>query len=167
MDAGLILGRAVLGVLMAGHGAQKLFGWFGGYGLDGTGGFMEQLGFRPGRFFAAAAGVTELAGGLLTAFGLFGAAGPSLIVCVMVVAAVSAHWPHGLFAQTNGIELPLLYAVGAAVLALTGPGRWSSDAWLGWQAFSTPGFTWSAFAVAIAAAFANLSLRRTPAAVAA
>ena len=57
MDAGLLLARMVLGLLMAAHGAQKLFGWFGGYGLAGTGGFFESLGFRPGRFFAAAAGV--------------------------------------------------------------------------------------------------------------
>ena len=59
MDAGLLLARMVLGLLMAAHGAQKLFGWFGGYGLAGTGGFFESLGFRPGRFFAAAAGFTE------------------------------------------------------------------------------------------------------------
>jgi putative oxidoreductase len=56
MDAGLFVGRVVLGLLMAGHGAQKLFGWFGGYGLNGTGGFLESLGFRPGRVFAAACG---------------------------------------------------------------------------------------------------------------
>ena len=62
MDAGLLLARMVLGLLMAAHGTQKLFGWFGGYGLAGTGGFFESLGFRPGRLFAAAAGFTEFAG---------------------------------------------------------------------------------------------------------
>lgn len=159
MDAGLMIGRVVLGLLMAGHGAQKLFGWFGGYGLTGTGGFMEQLGFRPGRAFAATAGATELVGGLLTAFGLFGAVGPALIVSVMIVAAVSVHWPHGVFAQNNGIELPLLYAAGAAVLALTGPGAFSADAALGLGALSAPAFAWSALAVALVGGFGNLAIR--------
>src|SRR5574341_913816 len=59
MDAGILLTRVVLGSLMAAHGAQKLFGWFGGYGIAGTGGFFESLGFKPGRFFAAAAGFSE------------------------------------------------------------------------------------------------------------
>src|SRR5438876_2402289 len=131
MDTGLFVARVVFGSLMAAHGAQKLFGWFGGYGLAGTGGFFEALGFRPGRFFAAAAGLAETGGGLLVALGLFGPAGPALVVSVMIVAAVSVHWPHGLFAASNGIELPLLYGAAAAALALTGPGRFSLDALLG------------------------------------
>src|SRR5512132_262636 len=109
MDQGLLLARLVLGLLMAAHGAQKLFGWFGGYGLSGTGGFMESLGFRPGRLFAFAAGAGEAIGGLLVALGLFGAAGPALVLSTMIVAAVAVHLQHGLFAQANGIELPLLY----------------------------------------------------------
>ena len=76
MWTGLLVARMVLGLLIAAHGAQKLFGWFGGYGLAGTGGFFEQLGFRPGRFFAATAGTTEVVGGLLVAFGLLGPIGP-------------------------------------------------------------------------------------------
>ncbi len=71
---GLILIRLVVGPLMALHGAQKLFGWLGGYGLDGTGGYFEQLGFRPGRLFALAAGLGEFASGLLVALGLPGTA---------------------------------------------------------------------------------------------
>ena len=122
MDAGLLLARLVLGVLMAAHGSQKLFGWFGGYGLDGTAGFFEALGFRPGRLFAATAAATEIAGGLLLALGLLGPFGAALIVSVMIVAAVSVHWQHGVFAANNGIEVPLLYGAGAAALALTGPG---------------------------------------------
>ena len=164
MDAGLLIGRAVLGVLMAAHGAQKLFGWFGGYGLEGTGGFMESLGFRPGRAFAAAAAITELAGGLLTAVGLLGPVGPALIVSVMIVAAVTVHWPHGVFAQTNGVELPLLYATGAATLALTGSGALSFDAALGLTALASPAFAWSALAIGVLSGFGNLALRRLPAA---
>jgi|KBSMisStandDraft_5_1062788.scaffolds.fasta_scaffold564255_1 putative oxidoreductase len=160
MDAGLLIGRVVLGLLMAGHGAQKLFGWFGGYGLEGTGGFLETLGFRPGRAFAAAAALTEVGGGLLTAAGLFGPVGPALIVSVMIVAAVTVHW-HGLFAQNNGIEVPLLYATGAAALALTGFGGFSLDALLGLTAFWSPLVSWTVLAVGIAGGFANLALRHT------
>ena len=69
MAIGLLLIRLVFGVLMAAHGSQKLFGWFAGYGLTGTGTFFEQLGFRPGRLFAAAAGWTEVLGGVLVAVG--------------------------------------------------------------------------------------------------
>ena len=167
MDAGLLIGRVALGLLMAGHGAQKVFGWFGGYGLTGTGGYLESIGFRPGRRFAAAAATTELVGGLLTAAGLFGPIGPSLIVSVMIVAAVSVHWPHGVFAQNNGIELPLLYATGAATLALTGPGRISLDAAFGLTAWWSAAIAWSVLAAGIAGGFANLALRRSPTTVAA
>src|SRR5438552_14827690 len=113
---------------MAAHGAQKLFGWFNGYGIAGTGGFFEGLGFRPGRFFAIGAGLGEFFGGLLTAFGLFGPFGPALIILVMVVAAAAVHWQKGFFATSNGIELPLLYATTALILASTGPGAYSLDA---------------------------------------
>ena len=125
MDAGLLMLRVVLGLVMAAHGAQKLFGWFGGYGLAGTGGFFESIGFRPGRFFAMAAGTSELVGGLLVALGLLGPLGPAMIVAIMIVAAATVHWQHGLFASNNGIELTLLYAVGAAAIALIGNGAYS------------------------------------------
>ena len=167
MDAGLLVGRVVLGMLMAGHGAQKLFGWFGGYGLDGTGGFLESLGFRPGRAFAAAAAIAELSGGILTAAGLFGPIGPALIVSVMIVAAGTVHWAHGLFAQTNGIELPLLSAAGATTLALTGPGALSLDALFGLTAFTSPTLAWIALLGGVAGGFANLAARRSPEVVAA
>lgn len=159
MDAGLLLARLTLGTLMAAHGAQKLFGWFGGYGLTGTAGFFETLGFRPGRLFAAVAAGTELAGGLMLALGLLGPIGAALIVSVMIVAA-SVHWQHGLFAASNGIEVPLLYGVGAAALALTGPGAYSADASLGVLALWTPAVSWTALAVAVLGGAANLALRR-------
>src|SRR5947207_16001008 len=98
MAIGLLLVRLVFGGLMAAHGSQKIFGWFGGYGLTGTGAFFEQLGFRPGRLFAAAAGCTECLGGVLVAVGLGGPVGPAFMVTVMIVAAVSGHWGNGLFA---------------------------------------------------------------------
>jgi putative oxidoreductase len=161
MDAGLLAARLVLGLLMAAHGSQKLFGWFGGYGLSGTGAFFEQLGFRPGRFFAGAAAGAEVLSGILVAAGLLGPIGPALMISVMIVAAISVHWPHGVFAATNGIEVPLLYAAGAATLALTGFGRYSLDFALGYGTAWSPGVGAAAIAVAVLGAIVNLSARRT------
>src|SRR5262245_52481155 len=131
MDLGLLLLRAVFGLLMAAHGAQKLFGWFGGYGVAKTGGLFEHLGFRPGWLFAALAGAGEAGGGLLLALGLFGPVGPAVLIAVMLVAAVAVHLKGGIFVTTNGIEVPLLYGVVAAALAYTGYGALSLDAALG------------------------------------
>jgi len=159
MDSGLLLARVVFGLLMAAHGSQKVFGWFGGYGLAGTGGFFESLGFRPGKLFAAAAGGTELVAGLLVAFGLLGPLGPALIVSVMIVAMATVHWANGVFAQNNGIEVPLLYSVAAAAIALTGNGAYSLDAVLGlaWPAE----VAWLALALGVIGGFANLAVRKT------
>jgi putative oxidoreductase len=163
VSLGLLLARLVLGLLMAAHGAQKLFGWFGGHGLAGTGGFFESLGFRPGRTFALAAGLAEFGGGLLLALGLLGPVGPALVLSVMIVAALTVHRAHGLFAMTNGVEVPLLYGAGALALALTGPGAWSLDALLGLESLSTPGIAWTAVALGVLGGFANLLVRRAPA----
>jgi putative oxidoreductase len=162
MDAGLLIGRLVFGGLMAAHGAQKLFGWFGGYGLTAVGGYFEALGFRPGRFFALAASVSELAGGLLLAAGLLGPIGPALIVAVMIVAAISVHWQHGVFAQSNGIEVPLLYGALAIAVGLTGPGAFSLDATLGLTGLWTPSIVYGALVAGVVGGLANLALRRAP-----
>jgi putative oxidoreductase len=159
MDSGLLFARLVFGVLMAGHGTQKLFGWFGGYGLAGTAGFFEQLGFRPGRFFAAVAGATELIAGLLVVFGVLGPLGPALIVSVMLVAMATVHWQHGAWATNNGVEVPLLYAAAAVALALTGFGGYSLDAAL---ALTWPSeVAWIAIAMGALGGVANLAIRKT------
>jgi putative oxidoreductase len=154
----------VFGTLMTAHGSQKLFGWFGGYGLNGTAGYFESLGFHPGRLFAAAAGLAEFGGGLLLALGLLGPLGSALIIAPMVVAAVTVHLQHGLFATTNGVEVPLLYATAAFALALAGPGAYSLDAALGLRAFWTPELTVAVLALGVIGGTVNLALRRkTPA----
>ena len=160
MDMGLLIARVVFGLVMAAHGTQKLFGWFGGYGLAGTGGFFEQLGFRPGRLFAALASTAELFGGSLLALGFLGPIGPALMLSVMIVAAVTVHWEHGLFAASNGIEVPLLYGAGGAALAFTGPGQYSLDALTGLTQAWTPAVASAALAVGVLAAIVNLAIRR-------
>ena len=96
-----------------GHGAQKLFGWFGGYGTEGTGGFFEgSLGMRPGRLMATAAGGNEFVGGLLLALGLAMPLAAVLIASTMIVAIRTAHRGKGLWASDNGAELPLTYGAG-------------------------------------------------------
>lgn len=160
LDFGLLAVRLIVGLGLAAHGAQKLFGWFGGYGLEGTGGFFESLGFRPGKGFAALAGLAELGGGLLTALGFLGPIGPALVVLVMLVAILAVHRPNGFFASENGIELPLLYAAGAVGLAVTGPGAISLDAALGLGGLWSESAAWISIGVAVLAALGNLALRR-------
>lgn len=161
---GLLLARVVLGLMMAAHGSQKLFGWFGGHGLAGTAGFFDSMGFRPGRFFAALASTTEIVSGLLLVAGFLGPVGPALMISVMVVAAASMHWKNGIFASTNGIEVPLLYGVVAAALLLTGPGVYSLDAVLGLGNLSTPILQWGALAIGVIGGTGNLLARRPVAA---
>jgi putative oxidoreductase len=159
MDVGLLVLRGVAGLVLAGHGAQKLFGWFGGYGLIGTGGFFEGLGFRPGRLFAAAAGAAEFLGGLLIAVGLLGPVGPALVLATMIVAMISVHWQNGLFAMNNGIELPLLNAATAVSLTFTGSGAYSLDAAIGLTRFWTPELAWAALVIGVIGAVVNLAVR--------
>src|SRR5207237_56861 len=87
--------RCVTGLTLAAHGAQKWFGWFGGYGLDGTGQFMETLGFHPGRRHAALAGLTEAGGGVLLALGLLTPIGAAFVASVMLVATITVHLKNG------------------------------------------------------------------------
>ncbi len=159
---GLLLAR-LIGLGFAAHGTQKLFGWFGGHGLDGTGGFFESLGFRPGRLFAFAAGFGELAGGLLIALGLGGPIGPLFVIAVMTVATLAVHLRNGFFAGDNGYELPLAYGALAVVFAFTGYGAYSLDAAFGWIALWTPQLAWAAIGLGVLGGLINLAARRKPA----
>src|SRR5262245_14128018 len=159
MDTGLLIIRLAAGLVMAAHGSQKLLGWFGGYGIAGTGAHFERIGFRPGRPFAAAAAAGETFGGVLMALGFLGPVGPAAVLSVMIVAALAVHWQNGFFVTTNGIEVPFLYAAVSVGLALTGAGRYSIDAWLGLASNWTPALTLSALAVAVAGGLVSLKMR--------
>jgi putative oxidoreductase len=147
MDLGTLLLRMTVGLVMAGHGSQKLFGWFGGYGPDGTGQAMEVLGFRPGRRHALAAGYVELVGGLLLAIGFLTPLAAALIASVMVVAAATVHWKNGFFITSGGYEFNLVLGVAALSLAFTGPGALSLDHAAG---FAPAGIAWGVGAAIVA-----------------
>jgi putative oxidoreductase len=127
MAEGLLIIRLGLGLLLFAHGTQKLFGWYGGHGLQGTGGFFESLGFKPGRQMAMVAGLSEAGGGVLLALGLLTPLGSAMVIGTMLVASMSVHRPHGLWATNGGYELPMTYALIAAGFAFTGAGPWSID----------------------------------------
>ncbi len=127
-DVGLMLLRGVTGLLFAGHGLQKLAGWFGGHGLAGTGQWMESVGLRPGRLWAAVAGAAETVGGLLLVLGAVTPVAGALLAAVMVTAIARVHWPHGLWVHAGGAEHALVNLAVAVALALVGPGRYAVDA---------------------------------------
>ncbi len=162
MSIGLLIARVMLGLGIAAHGSQKLFGWFGGHGLAGTGGFFEGLGFRPGKLFAGMSGLGEVLGGLLVALGLLGPVGPALMIAVMLVAIAVVHWPNGFFVANKGYEHPLLYAAGATALAFTGFGAFSLDALLGLE-LTSPVLSVGAVIVGVAGALGAVATRRTQA----
>ena len=126
LDAALLAGRVVLGSYLAAHGAQKLFGSFGGGGIEGTGAGFHRIGLRPGKAMATMAGISEFGGGLLTLTGLAHPVGPVAIVGTMAVASTT-HRANGPFTAKRGYELPLTNLAGALVLAAVGPGRYSVD----------------------------------------
>ncbi len=163
LDAGLLLARLILGLSIAAHGAQKLFGWFGGGGISGMSGFLEGLGFRPGNVFVLAAGCCEFGGGLLTALGLLGPIGPALVIIVMVVAMITVHWSNGFFNEARGIELPLIYSAGAVALAFGGPGELSLDSALRLMGLWAPSTIWLAIGIAVLMALLALVARGHPA----
>ncbi|HUA09688.1 MAG TPA: DoxX family protein [Candidatus Acidoferrales bacterium] len=159
MDGALLFLRLVVGLAMIGHGTQKLFGWFGGYGLAGTGGFFESLGFRPGPVFALFAGLGEAGGGALIALGLFGSLGPAAIVMVMLVAIFTVHISKGFFAP-NGWELNSVYIAAAVTIAYAGAGAYSLDRAFGFTLFTATLPTCYLMTAAIVLAILNLFVRR-------
>jgi putative oxidoreductase len=126
-DLAALLLRLVLGGLLAGHGAQKLFGWFSGPGPEGTAGFMEMLGLKPGRPWAYLAGLSEFGGGVLTTLGLLNPVGPVSVIGSMAMATRKAHWGRPIWVTEGGAELPVLNITASTALILNGPGKYSLD----------------------------------------
>ena len=131
MGLGKLILRAMLGGYFFGHGMQKLAGWFGGGGPEGTGQMFEQIGLRPGRENALLAGAAEAGGGSLLALGLFTPAAVSMLTGVMTNAIRHVHKQNGLWVNDGGIEYPAVILAALAALAESGPGRLSLDEELG------------------------------------
>ncbi len=157
-DVGLLMLRLGLGGVLIAHGTQKLFGWFGGGGLDATAQGMEQMGFKPGRRSALAAGLGETAGGTLLALGLATPAGGAAAAGAMASAA-SVHLPNGFFAMNGGFEHPGLLGFAATAAGIAGPGRYSLDHATG-HVLDRPWVLAAAFAASAAAATAVILRRR-------
>jgi putative oxidoreductase len=129
-DVGILVLRAGVGGALFAHGAQKLFGWFGGGGLGGTAAMFDQIGFKPGKANAVAAGLGEAGAGALLVIGLGTPAAGAAAAGTMAVAS-SMHVPQGFFSNNGGLEYPAVLGVAATALALTGPGELSIDRLLG------------------------------------
>lgn len=126
-DLGIMLVRIVVGLAFAAHGAQKLFGWFGGYGPKGTGGWFESIGVKPGVAAAVAVGIVEFFGGILVAVGLFTAVAAILLAATMVGAIVKVHAANGFWNTANGYEFNLVLIAILVAVALMGAGSYSID----------------------------------------
>jgi putative oxidoreductase len=127
MNLGLLVLRVVVGLLFAGHGAQKLFGYFGGHGLKGTAGFFDNLGLKPGYVHASAAGVLEFGGGILLALGLLTPVASAMLIAVMTAAVITVHGTKGIWSTNGGYEYNLVLSAVAFALAGVGAGAWSID----------------------------------------
>ena len=119
--------RVPVGIIFMAHGAQKLFGWFGGYGLEGTGGWMESIGLAPGFLMALLAGSAEFFGGLFILLGLLTRPAAISLAFTMLVAIFSVHFANGLFMSNNGYEFGLALLAASVSLALSGSGKAAVD----------------------------------------
>jgi putative oxidoreductase len=164
MDIALLVLRVVVGLFFAGHGAQKLFGSFGGHGLAGTAGFFDSIGMKPGRRNAIAAGTAELVGGVLLVLGLLTPLAAALIIAVMFVAIATVHLKNGPWVTDSGWEYNAVLIAIAFAVAGAGPGEISLDDVIGWMPDIT-GTGWAFGALAAGAVGALGALAGARAAV--
>ena len=130
-DVALLILRLGVGLTFAAHGAQKVFGWWGGPGFENWQGAMAHMGFRPARVFASVSAGVELVGGLLLAVGFLTPLAGAALIGQTVVIIGQVHWQNGFFNTSGGIEFPLTLGVATAAIVLVGAGAWSIDAALG------------------------------------
>jgi putative oxidoreductase len=159
MSYGILLLRLVVGVAFVGHGTQKLFGWFGGYGPEGTGGFFASKGYRTPVLMAVAAGLAEAGGGTLLALGFATPLAAASLATVMINAIASVTFKKGFML---GSEIEITYLTIAVSLAAIGPGRFSIDRAIGWDD-NISGVWWgvAALGVALVVSFLTLTLGRS------
>ncbi|GLV54813.1 hypothetical protein KDH_17090 [Dictyobacter sp. S3.2.2.5] len=131
LSIGLLILRLVVGLLLMGHGAQKLFGWFGGHGFAGTTGWLKSQGFVPAAFWTVLGAGGEFVGGLLFVLGLLTPLAAIAIIASMLMAVVRFHWSSGLWSTQGGYEYPLVLMFVGLAVALTGPGAYALDALIG------------------------------------
>jgi putative oxidoreductase len=153
MNVGRLLLRGVVGPLFVGHGTQKLFGWFDGHGPDGTGGFFESIGLRPGKRHATAAGWSETLGGVLLTLGALTPVAQTLITGTMVTAIRKVHAQNGPWVTANGFEYNLTLIALTAALTETGPGSPSVDAALFGDSLKGKGWALAALAAGVAGSY--------------
>lgn len=160
MNVGLVLLRLAVGLTLAAHGSQKLFGWFGGPGLAATSQFFAMLGFPPGRRYAFTAGLAEIVGGVLLALGFLTPVAAAATIAVMFVAVFTVHISKGFFNQNGGYEYNLVLSVAALTLAFTGPGSLSLETLLN---YSHSGTVWgvAAFLVGVVCGIIPLVERKS------
>jgi putative oxidoreductase len=155
MNVGRLIARVTVGALFAGHGTQKLFGWFGGSGLEGTSQMMHKLELRPGRRNALAAGTAETAAGVMLALGALTPVAGSLITSMMVTAIRKVHGANGPWIQQKGYEYNVALIAMVAALVDSGPGSPSVDHALGIEA---RGNAWAFASLALGAAGSALAI---------
>jgi len=158
MDIALLLVRLAVGGTLAAHGAQKVFGWFGGHGPRGTAEFLQSLGFHPARSYAWLLGLTELVAGLALAAGFLTPLAAAGVAGVMLTAIAVVHWSKGFFNADGGIEHPLVLGVAAIATAFSGGGRWSLDNAFDWT-LDGGGWGIAALVIAVVASALVLSAR--------
>jgi len=157
MSYGILLLRVVVGLTFAAHGAQKMFGWFGGPGLPGTTGFFQNLGFRAPAMMALTAGLAELSG-VLFALGLATPLAAYGLAVVMLNAIGTVHWRKGFFVMQGGYEFNLTLLAVALAVATTGPGRFSIDRAVGWD--DNLSGVWWGVGVLVAALVTSIAILR-------
>ena len=158
IDLSLLILQLGVGLTFAAHGAQKMFGWWGGPGLAGWQGAMAHMGFRPARLFALVSAGVELVGGLLLAVGFLTPFVAAVLVAQTVVIIGQVHWANGFFNSKSGFEFPLVLGIGAAAVGLGGPSAVSIDAALGLAL--EPAATVILLALGLLAGFATLAIPR-------
>jgi putative oxidoreductase len=153
----LLILRVVFGLIFIGHGTQKMFGWFGGGGIQGTVKIMTNIGVRPPKFWAWVAGLCEALGGLGLVLGFLTPLASAIIVGTMLMAIIKVHWHNGLWNSNRGIEFPLLNAVLAAFFGIAGPGAYAVDAILGFDRSTLLSFLLSMILVLLGLAISQIS----------